>query len=147
MRRVILLGSFAAVICGALVAGCGGEVPAAGPPVFEIEPGAVLTSASGLVSVSVWTSPAPPTKGLNAVRFRVVDAGGAPLDGAGVSATVWMPAHGHGTSVKPSVTERGDGVYDVERVVFFMDGHWEVRSTFTDGAGAVDGFVATFDVR
>lgn len=146
-----MLGVLALGVAGfGFAPACGSNEGDSEPPSFEVEPGQVVTSASGHLSVSVWTAPTPPIKGVNALRFRVVDGTGATVGAAAVSATAWMPAHGHGTSVKPAVTDVGGGVYDVTRVVFFMDGRWEVRGAVMDPAGTVDpvvdSFVAAFDV-
>ena len=129
-----------------LAAGCGAP-DGRGVPEFGVEPGQVVASAPGASTVSVWTAPAPPAKGVNAVRLRIVDAGGEPVEGGALRATAWMPAHGHGASVVPSVTEVGGGVYDLSRVVFFMEGRWELRGELMGVGGAPDGFLATFDVQ
>jgi hypothetical protein len=139
MSRVLIL---AAVLTG----GCGAP-PVSGAPSFADEPMQALTSASGRLSVEVWTWPSPLTKGVDAVRLRVTGADGAPVDGAGVSATPWMVAHGHGTSVVPRVTERGAGIYDVEEISFYMAGRWELRGAIVDPAGAADTFTAPLDVH
>jgi hypothetical protein len=41
--------------------------------------------------------------------------------------TTWMPAMGHGASVKPTVVSEKPGIFRVENVVFSMPGTWEVR--------------------
>jgi hypothetical protein len=145
MRAASFLAGVAFVSSLGLAA-CGEPRPS-GPPEFEVEPGQIVTSASGRLVLSVWTAPAPPVKGVNALRLRIVDAAGAAVDGDSVQATTWMPAHGHAASVAPTVTPRGDGVYDLDRVVFFMDGRWELRGDATDLSGTGDAFLATFDVR
>jgi hypothetical protein len=134
------------IAVAASLAGCGGELPESAPPAFDVQPGQVVPSTSGRLTVSVWTAPSPPVKGVNALRFGLADGTGGAVEAADVSATAWMPAHGHGTSVKPAINEVGGGLYEVTRVVFFMDGRWEVRGEVKDAAG-VEPFVATFDVR
>jgi hypothetical protein len=132
-------------------AGCGEAASPGQPPVFGAQPAAVVTSAPGGLKVTVWTAPSPPVKGINAVRLLVEDPAGAGVEGAGIHAMAWMPAHGHGTAVEPAVTEEGAGVYALERVVFHMEGRWELHGDATLGtsatAPAVDSFVTTFDVR
>lgn len=140
MRSVLV--SLAAILVGCAAAG-----PGAGPPEFDGAPVAILASDSGRLVVSVWTWPAPLSRGVDAVRLRIADAAGAPVDGAAVTATPWMPAHGHGTSVEPSVTPGGDGVYDVDDVLFYMDGRWELRTRIDVPGADADTLVATFDVR
>jgi hypothetical protein len=140
----VLLSSIAA----ALLAGCG-ATPAGAPPEFEVEPSLILPSASGRLSISLWTAPSPPVKGVNALRVALADGAGAPVAASDLSAVVWMPAHGHGTSVKSSFDDVGGGTYEAGHVVFFMDGRWEVRGELTEaaGGGLADSFVATLDVR
>jgi hypothetical protein len=154
--------SWALLTAVVLASGCGDPLAGeAGPPVFGAEPAQVVTSDGGGLVVKVWTAPSPPTKGSNAMRLLVSDADGAVVDDAALRAMVWMPAHGHGASVMPTVTRTDPGVYEVAPVVFYMEGRWELRgeTTVTNGAGAggdsgtdsridsrIDSFVATFDV-
>jgi hypothetical protein len=147
VKRAVLTS----ILLAACLAGCGGEPASNGdgaPPVFQAQPSLTVTTASGNLTVNLWTSPSPPVKGVNALRFAFVDHQGAPVQAAGVTATAWMPAHGHGTSVTPSVNEVDVGVYEATRVVVFMDGRWEIRGQVTDDAEPQsETFVATFDVR
>ena len=46
-----------------------------------------------------------------------------------------MPAHGHGTSVDPIVTETAPGTFVAEPLYLFMPGSWELRMTTS---GSVD---------
>ena len=73
--------------------------------------------------------PAPPQKQSNALILQVVDAAGMPVDGATVSVTPFMPDHGHGSSVKPTVTAKGGGLYDVANVYLPMPGLWRLTVT------------------
>ncbi|MES1172502.1 MAG: FixH family protein [Bacteroidota bacterium] len=130
------------------LAGCGGG--GAEPPGFEpgvppeTAPLASVASAAGTWEVSLWTAPQPPRKGTVMVKYRIVDANGAPGDGLRVEVVPWMPAHGHGTPVVPTVTPEGDGWYLVKRVSLYMSGHWELRTAM---AGAVnDTVVPVVDV-
>jgi hypothetical protein len=55
-----------------------------------------------------------------------------------------MPAMGHGTSITPTATDMGSGVYAITDLSLFMPGEWELRTQFT---GPVDDTAApTFDV-
>jgi hypothetical protein len=86
-------------------------------------------------------------KGVNALRLSFSD-GTTAVSASDVSATVWMPAHGHGTSVKPTFDAVEEGAFEAARVVFFMDGRWEVRGELRESpGGATDSFIAAFDVR
>ncbi len=125
--------------------GCG-ATPAAAAPDFADAPAYDLPSVSGHLVVTVRSSPPRPGTGVNAVQLTIVDDRGAPVDGAAVTATPWMPAHGHGTSVVPSISARGDGVYEIDRVLFFMPGRWELRAEIVPEGQAPDHVVATFDV-
>jgi hypothetical protein len=71
--------------------------------------------------------PAPPAKGNNAWTVQVVDADGAPVSGATVTASPFMPDHGHPTSVVPQVTEgENAGEYDISPLYLFMPGLGEI---------------------
>jgi len=139
-----------AFLLGAL-AGCG-AAPApseSGPVSFGAEPLVVLTSTTGTKQVTVWTSPQPPVKGVNAVQLLVADATtGTPLDGLDVQAVPWMPSHGHGTSAKTLVEPLDRGLYQVDNVYLYMDGSWELRTTLTTPASSAtaDSVVPVFDV-
>lgn len=92
-----------------------------------------------LTEVLVQDTPKPPDRGDNLWTFQVVDASGAPVDGAMVDVKPWMPDHGHGTNplhldarLEPQV-----GTYEVGPFDLFMGGFWEF--TFTvDAAGTTD---------
>jgi hypothetical protein len=52
-----------------------------------------------------------------------------------------MPAHGHGASVGPQVSEISPGVYVATPLDFFMAGHWELLTSVAgggDGGGTID---------
>jgi len=140
-RRVVLV---AGVLCLATVAGCGGAPApaAAGPISFGAEPLMVLPSTAGTKQITIWTSPQPPVKGVNAVQLLVADAPtGAPLDGLAVQAVPWMPSHAHGTSARTQVLPQQGGLYQVDNVYLYMDGTWQLRTTLDD-----DTVVPEFDV-
>jgi hypothetical protein len=134
------------VLAAFLAGGCGEPLVVA-PPSFDGPPAATVPSVSGHLSITVWTSPWPPIKGSDAVRFEIVDGAGVPLEQAALTASAWMPAHGHGSSVMPRATERGAGIYDVDGLLFYMSGRWEVRAEIVDAAGAADALTAMFDVN
>jgi hypothetical protein len=67
--------------------------------------GLAKQTATGALSIKLMDAmPAPPQKQSNTLVLQVVDAAGMPVDGATVSVTPFMPDHGHGSSVKPTVT-------------------------------------------
>src|SRR6202171_1435184 len=57
-------------------------------------PGAGSAGATNApqANVELTTDPAPPRKGSNTVRVKLSEAGGAPISGAEVSVTFFMPA-------------------------------------------------------
>jgi hypothetical protein len=84
----------------------------------------------GALSIKLMeATPAPPQKQSNEMTLQVVDAAGKPVDGATLSVTPYMPDHGHGSSVKPTVTAKGGGVYDVTNVYLPMPGLWRLTVT------------------
>ncbi|HEX7602032.1 MAG TPA: FixH family protein [Polyangiaceae bacterium] len=106
-----------------------------------------VTSDSGALRIEVRTAPdQPPQHGLIAVDFVIADAKtGATVDGLTVHPVPWMPAHGHGTSITPTVTPHGLGHYEITSVDFYMAGSWQLR---TDISGTITDHVdVSFDVR
>jgi hypothetical protein len=69
------------------------------------------------------------------------------MTGAGITAKPFMPDHGHGSSVTPSVTPMGsDGTYQVTDLDLFMPGIWQVTLTITPASGPADSVVFSFCV-
>jgi len=138
----------AAVLVLGWCPGCGGEAAplSQGSISFGVQPLLVLPSTAGTKQISVWTSPQPPVKGVNAVQLLVTDATTtAPLDGLTVQAVPWMPSHAHGTSAKTWVVPQQGGVYQVDNVYLYMDGTWQLRTTLGGDTGD-DTVVPEFDV-
>jgi hypothetical protein len=119
-----------AVMTLAFVASCSSESSGDGANAsFPNDPLATATSDSGL-TVVVRTAPSqPPPRGTCTVELTITDAAGAPKDGLAVDVTPWMPAHGHGASVRPTVIAKSGGNYVVTDVSLFMPGEWELRTT------------------
>ena len=116
--------------------GCGVEMaPDSSPPTFAADPDQTLTSDSGALNVAVRFSPRPPAVGEDAAELSFTDANGAPVTGLGLTVIPWMPAHGHGTSVNPTVMETTPGTFVASPLYLFMPGSWELRMTTT---GSVD---------
>ncbi len=67
-------------------------------------------------SVELSTDPAPPRKGSNTIRVKISEAGGAPISGAEVSVTFFMPAMpamGMAAMRTPvTLSEKGNGLYE-----------------------------------
>jgi YtkA-like len=96
-------------------------------------------SPSGAFSaVLVASDPGPPAKGTDTWTVRILDQGGAPLDGLEMTALPFMPDHGHGTSVKAVVSPLGGGTYTVAPLYLYMPGYWEVTLNLKTAAGTKD---------
>ncbi|HEY1547480.1 MAG TPA: FixH family protein [Kofleriaceae bacterium] len=75
-------------------------------------------------------APAAIPRGNYELEYVVTTAvDGAPVDGLDLDLVPWMPAMGHGTSIVPSITGLGSGVYALDDVDLFMAGLWELRTT------------------
>ena len=113
----------------------------ADPRVQAYAPGLSASSTDGAVTVTfVAAAPAPPDKGNNEWTVQVTDGAGAPIDGATITVTPYMPDHGHGSSIAPNVAAgQQPGQYAVTLVNLFMPGVW--RITFDVAVGAVESTV------
>jgi hypothetical protein len=85
----------------------------------------------GVVKIEVVMTPNPPVRGSNSARATIMSMDGVPEDGLTVTVRPWMPSMGHGTSVTPTVTPLGGGVYQLDDLDLFMPGRWELRMTLT----------------
>ena len=145
-RCASVLASFA-VGFAAMVCGCSSE-GASDPGTISETAAAVVKSDDGSMDISVHSAPeAAPTRGVNTLRLvitRVSD--GTPVDGLALDVVPWMPAMGHGASVKPSVVPGPvPGSYDVHNVALFMPGLWEIRTTIVGISS--DHVAPKFDIR
>lgn len=124
-----------AILCAALLAGCGAETTPSGSSNtadFPDEPLLAQASDGGQLTIELRTSPSqPPARGLSIVELSIADAQGDPMDDLVVTAVPWMPDMGHGTSVKPTVTNAGGGKYEIDNVNMFMPGRWDLRTEMT----------------
>jgi hypothetical protein len=112
---------------------CGGgqsELETA-PLTFSGAPAEVVPSASGAANISVRWSWSPPVVGYDAGELTITDTTGAAVTGLALTIVPWMPAHGHGASVAPTVSETSAGVYVAAPLDFFMSGQWELITTMT----------------
>lgn len=141
MRVALLFLGFALVACSsASSGGSSGNFPS--------DPLASQSSDGGRYTVTIRTSPAqPPTPGTSSVDFDVADATThAPVTGLTIAVVPWMPAMSHGSSVTPTVTEKGDGHYVADDVSLYMQGEWQLRVTLSDGGSEHDETTLTIDV-
>jgi hypothetical protein len=103
--------------------------------------------AAGLIKARLLAStPAPPARGNNTWTVQIVDAAGAPMDGATLAVKGYMPDHGHGTSTKPAIKGTGDGKYEVDLLSLAMPGIWQITITVTTPSSTTDAAVFTFCV-
>lgn len=78
--------------------------------------------------------PAPPAKGNNTFHLDITDASGTPVAGA-LKVDLKMPDHGHGTSVKPTVSfDPARSEWSVDPLYLFMPGVWRIQLEAYEGA-------------
>jgi len=145
--------AIALAACGGGGGGAGGQATqssvCSGDPRAEgYAVGASQAAMDGSVKVTfVSAEPAPPAKGGNTFTVDVTDAMGQPIDGAAITVKPFMPDHGHGASVTPTVTPGSEaGRYEVTNVELFMPGIWEITFTVTATGGAPEPVKFTFCV-
>jgi hypothetical protein len=110
----------------------GGPSPEAGttcaddPLAETYMPGTKKTGSAGVLNFELTASePGPPIKGNNTWTVKVTDASDNAIKDAELIATPFMPRHGHGTQVDPTVTQTGDG-YTITPLYLYMRGVWQV---------------------
>lgn len=114
------------------LAACSGGAASDGADAFAATPFLSTASDGGRLRIEARSAPdAQPTRGVNTVELSITDPSGAPVDGLALDVVPWMSAMGHGASVKPTATARGQGRYVLSNVDFFMPGRWELRTAFT----------------
>jgi len=87
-------------------------------------------SEEGKFLIKAQTEPDHPIVGNNVVTLTLLDVRSRnPVEGVRIEAVPWMTIHGHGSSKKAWVTEKGKGVYVVEDVFFTMAGDWDLLIT------------------
>ena len=106
--------------------------------------GLTKTTASNIALKVMSNDPSPPQRDVNTLVLEMLDAYGTPLDGATLQVVPWMPDHGHGSSVKPTVNAMGGGVYDVTNLYYVMPGLWQLTMTVTP-PGSTTGDTAVFN--
>ncbi|MFT3838245.1 MAG: FixH family protein [Myxococcaceae bacterium] len=88
--------------------------------------------------------PGPPLRGTNTWQLKVLDTAGQPVTGATLTVTPFMPEHGHGSQVVPTITADGDQ-YKITNLYLFMPGLWKVTVQAMNGA-TTDSAAFTFCV-
>ncbi len=98
--------------------------------VAELTVGAMAEDADAPQLVQLMLEEAAPAglaKGFNSMRVRLMDMSGAAMDVGTVTARAWMPDHGHGTPVPPTVTrDTQTGEWQIEGIDLFMGGYWRI---------------------
>lgn len=94
-------------------------------------------------------TPAPPARGDNAwvVQINSMASGvvGAPVDGAMLQVTPFMPAHQHGSPIMVQITPgTTTGEYNLSPVNLWMPGVWETTIRATSSAAVSDSAVYKF---
>jgi hypothetical protein len=119
------------------------------PRVVAYAAGVVATATDGALSVHFMAAdPAPPAKGNNTWTVRVLDGKGDPVNGAAIVTKAFMPDHGHGSSIKPQATGKGDdGTYEITPVNLFMPGVWQITFTVTPAGGKAESAIVNFCVE
>ena len=167
-RRSSQLVLSAAALAGIALVACSSTsgTPAAAPPpadddsgiviscendsrVMQFASGMSVTSMSGNVKVALMAaSPAPPEIELNTWTLSVTDASGNAIPNAAPVMVPWMPDHGHGPSVQPSVVATGDGkTFKVTDIDLFMAGVWRLTISATSTTGIPDQVVYYFCIE
>jgi hypothetical protein len=131
---VVLALAGCSATSGSSVSDSGTSACATDPRVTAYSAGMQANGAMGLHVVLASSDPAPPSKGDNQWVVELLDASNAPVDGATISVTPYMPDHGHGSSIIPTVTPMGGGKYEVDHVNLFMPGVWQVTFVVTTAA-------------
>lgn len=119
------------------------DVPAAPADVSNLP---ITPSDKGTFAAQFERTPEPPTPSGNVLTMVLMDTSGAPLTGATVKATPWMPAMGHGSPKTPVVKEDGGGHYTITNLLFTMLGKWELRIDVT-AEGGQDRFTLVYAIK
>lgn len=96
--------------------------------------GGPATADTGALRLTLTADPATPILGKNTFYVDLRGKDGAPVAAAAVKCSPWMPAHGHGSTEEPQITDLGGGRYKAYPVTFYMIGDWELRAR-ADAAG------------
>ena len=84
-------------------------------------------------------TPAPPAQGNNdwTLQINAMSAGvvGAPVAGAQIQVTPYMPAHMHTSPIKAIVTDKGNGLYELTPVNLWMPGVWQTTISVASASG------------
>jgi hypothetical protein len=122
-------------------ASCSSPQPAAAfcatdPRVQTYTPNMQSTGAAGITAEILTATPAPVQQGLNDWQVELLAPGGQPLAGATIDVKPTMPDHGHGSPTVATVTDEGQGRYDLANINLSMRGVWLVTLAITSPQGS-----------
>lgn len=106
----------------------------------------MMWSQNGTMTGQFIPDPDPPISGNNSLEFVLAEDDGAPLIGAQVTVTPFMPSMGHGSTQDPVVEETEDGNYLATNIVYTMNGEWRLTID-VETASLSDTFVLFYDVE
>jgi len=109
------------------------DPPTAGSYTKHYEQSLFKVTEKGLFSVEMIIKEKELKVGVNTLDIIVHDKNDKDVAGAIVTVTPWMPEMGHGVFEKPTVMERGGGLYSIENIILIMGGRWELRIKITKG--------------
>ena len=110
----------------------------------DTAPDGPLVSDEGIYELVLTHTPDPPVAGDTTLLVEL-SAADAAVEGATLSVEPWMPAHDHGISEVPEVTDDGGGLYTAT-FAYSMAGTWELYFDISADPG-VDTAVATVEVE
>jgi len=127
----------AGVLALSLMAGCGSKSEEQENEEETIHDGNVTPGSDGYITgtgddetmtLGFKSEPSPPAMGANTFHILVKDTDGKPITGFDIQAQVFPPGEPQVDSGQvPTVTEAGDGKYDITGVTFDKAGKWLVK--------------------
>lgn len=105
-----------------------------------------VTAPTNPLIFTATITPDPARLGRNVLMVTIAGTNGVRVDQASLRVDVYMPTHGHGSPEAPIVTAKGNGVYQVDRVTFSMQGQWRVTLTGSAAGGLAGSQVLFFNV-
>jgi len=87
------------------------------------------TTAKGMFNVELKLERAKLSVGKNTADVTIRDKHEKPVTGARLTIRPHVARHGETSIIRPSVTEKGDGVYSVKNIYIDMPGDWELKVT------------------
>lgn len=98
------------------------------------QPGLELVSEELGLRLTLLESRPSPRVGNLRWTLQVLDAEGAPVTGATLKVSPFMPDHHHGSPLIPTVKESGEGVYVATPINLTMPGFWRTTVRVTTDA-------------